>query len=218
MHDEEFNIINNDYAKLLDDAYASYWHDWNSMAKDAFEIAKRRAVPISFMKQCMEKWCKELEAYGEVILLDDDERTSNDHISSEKRYELAPSKKKSKLIKNKDNAALLGIYYQQQLKKTLKSEKLRTSLLSSSNEAVSHDEHLHGNITAGDNGTVNGGDNGTVNGDNGSDNGSDNGTTQVIEVEVLTTTRGRVVRRDPKVSACFGAYNQRGKKRKIGGK
>ena len=182
------------------------------MAKDAFEIAKRRAVPISFMKQCMKKMCKELEAYGEVILLDDDERTSNDHISSEKRHELAPSKKKSKLIKNKDNAPRLGIYYQHQLKKTLKSKKLKTSLLSStSNEAVSHDEHLHGNITAGDNGTVNGGD-------NGSDNGSDNGTSQVIEVEVLTTTRGRVVRRDPKVSACIGAYNQRGKKRKIGGK
>jgi hypothetical protein len=38
---------------------------------------------------------------------------------------------------------------------------------------------------------------------------------QVIEVEVTTTTsRGRVTRRDPKVHACIGAQNQRGKKRK----
>ena len=61
-------------ARELEDAYDdSFWHEWNALAKKAFEIGRERAVPISLMRSCLN------ELYSKVSSF---EREHDDHSNS----------------------------------------------------------------------------------------------------------------------------------------
>ncbi len=94
-------------ARELEDAYDSFWHEWNAKTKKLFELGRERAVPIALMESFLNEMYSKVSSFGREHDEHSNSNSGSTTNATETSSTLPPCRKRANITNEESSEDIL---------------------------------------------------------------------------------------------------------------